>query len=86
MQVRRGRTGEGRGAREKHARECGGSNPYPPTNKNPKTDIMEKDNTSEKYSPESEEFAEGGMVIVYLVTGLAIAAFTGIMLYFTLFA
>lgn len=47
---------------------------------------MEKDNTSEKYSPESEEFAEGGMVIVYLVTGLAIAAFTGIMIYFTLFA
>ena len=86
MQVRRGRTGEGRGGHKKHARECGGSNPYPPTNKNPKTDIMEKDNTSDKYSPDGEELAEGGMVIVYLVTGLAIAAFTGIMVYFTLFA
>ena len=47
---------------------------------------MEKDNTSDKYSPDGEELAEGGMVIVYLVTGLAIAAFTGIMVYFTLFA
>ena len=47
---------------------------------------MEKDNTSENYSPESEKLAEGGMVIVYLFTGLTVAAFTGIMVYFTLFA
>ena len=47
---------------------------------------MEKDNTSENYSPESEELAEGGMVIVYLFTGLAVGGFRGIMVYFTLFA
>lgn len=47
---------------------------------------MKKDYTSEKYSPDGEELAEGGMVIVYLFTGLAVAAFTGIMVYFTLFA
>ena len=86
MQLRRGRTGEGRGAREKHAREVRRFESVSPDKQEPKSDIMEKDNTSENYSPESEELAEGGMVIVYLFTGLAIAAFTGIMVYFTLFA
>ena len=51
-----------------------------------KTDIMEKGNTSDKYSPEGEEITESEMVIIYLVTGLTIAALTGFMVYITLFA
>lgn len=77
MQMRRGRTGEGRGGHEKHAREVRRFESVSPDNKNPKTDIMGKDNTSDKYSPDGEEIAEGGMVT---------AASTGIMVYITLFA